>query len=261
MKNSLILRFKPGCPISNLYGWRGRIGVVVASTNGVVEMESFKMLPDGVSVHFARIPYAGTGTTEAGEKMVQNLESCSKLLAGSDETIGVNVIGLAHGSGSAAVDTSGGVSAVAGIMSKVCGGIPAFTASDAIIMGLRKLGAKTISIGLPLNQSAMIANVKGHLERNGFEVRKVGTMGLPHHQAVSAATPEDSYRLMKEIYQSDVDAIVINNSNLRTLEIIDVFEKDYGKPVLASNQALMWACLRAIGVHDSPAKLGRIFQL
>jgi len=244
-----------------LYGWRGRIGVVVASTNGVVEMESFKMLPDGVSVHFARIPYAGTGTPEAGERMVQSLESCSKLLAGSPETIGVDVIGLAHGSGSAAADTSGGVSAVAGIMSKACGGIPAFTASDAIIGALRKLGAKTISIGLPLNQSSMIASVKNHLERNGFEVRRVGTLGLADHHAVSSASPEDAFRLMKEIYQSDVDAIVINNSNLRTLEVVDVFEKDYGKPVIASNQALMWACLRAIGVQESPAKLGRIFQL
>lgn len=216
------------------------------------------MLPEGVSVHFTRAPYAGTGTPEAGRRMVENVENCAKLLAGSDETIGVNVIGLAHGSGSAAGGT-GPARDIGEVMSKAAG-VPAFTASTAVVRALKKLGAKSVSIGLPLNQPSMIKTVRDHLEQNGFQIKKVGHLGLPDHHVVSAQPPEAAFKLMKEVYSSDADAIVINNSNLRTLESIEPFEKDYGKPVVAANQALMWTCLRTIGVQDSP-RFGRVFQL
>jgi len=241
-----------------LYGWRGRIGLIVASPNAVIEMEANKMLPEGVSAHFTRVPYAGTGTPEAGRKMIENVENCAKLLAGSDETIRVDVIGLAHGSGSA-LSPGGAAVPLDEAISKAVGGTPAITASTAVLSALKKFGAKTVSIGLPLNQPSMIATVKNHLENNGITVKKVEHLGLTHHTLVSSQPPESAYRLMKQAYSNDVDAIVLNNSNLRTLEVIDLFEKDYGKPVIAANQALMWACLRAVGVHDAlPA--GKLFE-
>jgi maleate isomerase len=242
-----------------LYGWRGRIGLLVASTNGVVEMEAFKMLPEGVSVHFTRVPYAGTGTPEAGRKMVENVESCAKLLSGSEETLGMDVIGFAHGSGSAVTSPSGKAVDIAEVISKAVGGTPAFTASTTVLDALKKLGARTISIGLPLNQPSMIKSVKDHLEANGLTIKKVGHLGLPNHHVVSSQFPEAGYRLMKDVYSSDVDAVVINNANIRTLEVINSFEKDFGKPVITANQSLMWKCLRTIGVHDGP-KFGKLFD-
>ena len=90
--------------------------------------------------------------------------------------------------------------------------------------------------------------------------KNVEVFDLANHQAVSSQPPESAYKLFKQAYSRDVDAVVFNNSNLRTLEVIERFEGDFGKPVVAANQALMWMCLRTLGVQDSQ-KIGRLFQL
>jgi len=37
-----------------MYGWRGRIDVLVPPGNPTVEPEMYRMAPAGVSIHFAR---------------------------------------------------------------------------------------------------------------------------------------------------------------------------------------------------------------
>ena len=38
-----------------MFGWRGRIGLLVPSSNTTMEMEFHRHIPKGVSVHTARI--------------------------------------------------------------------------------------------------------------------------------------------------------------------------------------------------------------
>jgi len=40
----------------SMYGWRGRIGLIVPSSNTTMEMELHSALPEGVSLHTARMP-------------------------------------------------------------------------------------------------------------------------------------------------------------------------------------------------------------
>ncbi len=241
-----------------MYGWRGRVGLIVPSTNGVAEMEAFRMLPEGVSVHFTRIPYAGTGTEEAESKMLQALEDSARLLAGSSETVGANVVGLAHGSGTS-YRGAGFDRALNERMSKIAG-VPAISMSTAVVDALNKLGAKRVSVASPFYQTRMLEKFKSFLEGYGFEVKEARNLQLNRHDLVSREPPQTAYHLMKSVNKSDSDAIVLNNPNIRTLEIIEPLENDLGKPVVAGNQALMWACLRTIGVKDPQTGLGRLFR-
>lgn len=242
-----------------MYGWRGRIGLVVAATNGVVEMESFRMLPEGVSIHFARLAYAGTGTEEAEKKMLEGLETASKLLAGSPETIQVKVIGFAHGSGSA----FGGPGFDKTLNEKItkAANVPGITMTTAVVDALKKLGAKRVSAASPFHQVRMLEKFKGLLEGYGFEVKAWKNLDLNRHELVSGSQPSVAYNLMKSLDRSDVDAIVLNNPNIRTLEIIEKLEHDIGKPVVTGNQALIWALLRAIGVKEPQQGLGKLFHI
>ena len=240
-----------------MYGWRGRIGLIVASTNRVAEMEAFRMLPSGVSVHFSRIPYAGTGTEEAQAKMLEALDSSARVLAGSDETVAVDVIGLAHGSGTLST-TSGFDSMINERMAKLTG-VPCITMSSAILKALKALSVKKIGTATPLRTSSMLERMKAFMEANGFQVVPTKKLDLETHYDVSGQPPESAYRLMKSLNNKEVEAVVINNANLRTLEIIEPLEQDIGKPVVTGNTALMWACLRAIGIRDRVTGGGRLF--
>jgi len=45
------------------------------------------------------------------------------------------------------------------------------------------------------------------------------------------------------------------------LGIIEMLEKDLGKPVIASNQVSLWSSLRKLSIHEKIEGLGRLFAL
>jgi maleate isomerase len=46
---------------------------------------------------------------------------------------------------------------------------------------------------------------------------------------------------------------------VRCMEAITQFEEILGLPVVTSNQAVLWECLRMIGVRCGDPRLGRLF--
>lgn len=56
------------------------------------------------------------------------------------------------------------------------------------------------------------------------------------------------------------EAIFISCTNLATLDVIAQIERDLGKPVVTSNQACFWACLRLLGLRDSISGHGRLLE-
>ncbi|MGZ5139474.1 MAG: hypothetical protein ACXWCX_16885, partial [Burkholderiales bacterium] len=60
-----------------MYGWRGRIGLLVPSINTTMETEFWRIAPQGVSVHSARIAGGRHGTPEE----LRSMETASKKAA------------------------------------------------------------------------------------------------------------------------------------------------------------------------------------
>jgi arylmalonate decarboxylase len=63
-----------------------------------------------------------------------------------------------------------------------------------------------------------------------------------------------------ELDSSDAEAIFISCANLATLDVIEKIEAALGKPVVTSNTACFWACLRAIGINTSIDGYGRLLR-
>jgi maleate cis-trans isomerase len=49
-----------------MYGWRGKIGLLVPSTNIPAEMDAHRLVPEGVSVTTGRVRFAGEVIVETG---------------------------------------------------------------------------------------------------------------------------------------------------------------------------------------------------
>ena len=60
---------------------------------------------------------------------------------------------------------------------------------------------------------------------------------------------------------SDADALFISCTALPVLNIIDNLEKKLNKPVLSSNQTLIWDSLESIGKNDNVTGFGKLFNI
>ena len=74
--------------------------------------------------------------------------------------------------------------------------------------------------------------------------------------------PDETERFARDVANAtrDADGILISCGNLRTFEAIEPLEKDFGLPVVTSNQAGLWQALRMAGIEDKLPNLGRLLR-
>jgi maleate cis-trans isomerase len=62
------------------------------------------------------------------------------------------------------------------------------------------------------------------------------------------------------IDRPDVDALVLPGGNFPTLDFIAPWERQFGKPVITTNQAALWAILRAMKIDTPLPEWGRLLS-
>ena len=69
---------------------------------------------------------------------------------------------------------------------------------------------------------------------------------------------ERAYRLARQADVPDADAVLLSGTGLPTIGVLELLERDLGKPVVSSNQALLWRALRMAGVREPVPGFGRL---
>jgi maleate isomerase len=140
-------------------------------------------------------------------------------------------------------------------------GIKATTSLTAVVDGLKILKIQRLAIATSYlaEIDVRLAEV---LEKSGFEVAGIRGMGLKKSIDMGKVSPEETYRLAREVVRSapQADGILISCGNLRTFEAIEPLEMDTGLPVVTSNQAGLWQVLRMAGIKDPLTALGRLLR-
>ena len=118
----------------------GRIGLLAPSSNTTVEPEFYRALPEGVTLHTARLPIT-TVTPESIGKMADSLDEQSKLVATAD----VDVIIL----GATAPSFLKGVGYDREVSERITRvtGKPATTTSTALLEAMKLLNISRIALG------------------------------------------------------------------------------------------------------------------
>ncbi|AHF80601.1 maleate cis-trans isomerase family protein [Thermococcus paralvinellae] len=233
-----------------MYGWRGRIGLIVPSSNTTMEMELHSALPEGVSLHTARMPLKGI-TEEELLKMSSLAVESAKLLKDAD--IDIILYGCTSGS------FIGGANFEAELEERIERevNVSVITTSTAVIEALKILDAQQIIVVTPYTEE-INQREKEFLEANEFEVLDIRGLGLVDNLRVGKLEPYEVYRMAKAMFMDEADAIFISCTNLRTFEIIEALEEDLGVPVVTSNQASLWLALRELDVREKIPWLGRL---
>lgn len=241
-----------------MYGWRGRIGLLVPSSNTTMESEFQKMLPEGISLHTSRMMQ----TTETEEDLMQMAEY-AKRAAREVATADVNVIIYGCTSGSFLKGEKWNEE-LTKELNKIAGK-PVITTATAVKQALDTLKINKLFLITPYPEETK-QREKMWLESLGFKVVKIielirSTYSQPiENLEIGRIMPQLVYVEVKRNYPPGTNGMFISCTNLRTIEIIDILEEDFGVPVVTSNQASMWAALRRVKYKGSINGFGKLLK-
>lgn len=230
----------------------GRIGLLAPSSNTTVEPEFYRALPEGVTVHVARLPITQV-TPESIGKMADSLDVESKLLATAD----VDVIIL----GATAPSFLKGLGYDREVSERITRvtGKPATTTSTALLEAMKVLNVSRIALGSAY--SPTVNDICGRfLEANGIKVVAKDGLNVIDNLEIGRLDVQTAYDLGKKIDCPEAQAIVLACTNWKSMAIIERLEQDLGKPVLSTTQVSIWGALKKIGYAGSIPGYGRLLR-
>ena len=237
---------------------RARIGVLVPFTNTNLEPDLTLMRPDGVSLHFARLGGYDEDEIPDEDQMAglgaADLDAPLRLLLGVKPDVvlyGCTSATLAHGPGfdrdlAATIRTRSGAACV--------------TAAGALVAALRAVGARRIGFASPyvpvLNDRAI-----GFLADEGIEtIARADIEATLSNEGQGALTPDDVIALGLRADHPGADAVVLSCTDMRAVEGIARLEQTLGKPVITSNQAMLFQTLTQLKSVEAPHGFGQLFE-
>ena len=134
--------------------------------------------------------------------------------------------------------------------------MPAVTTAGALIEAIRTIGARKVAFSSPY-VAQLAAEAVNFIEQCGIEVvNQVGFEQALSSLEQNALTPEDAYRMGLKADHSQAELLVISCTDYRAVEAVPALEQALGKPVVTSNSALMYACLKRLEVSTDDIKAG-----
>jgi maleate isomerase len=231
-------------------GYRARIGVVVPSTNTIVEPELYAMSPPGVTVHTGRIHIAAPDIhDDAGQQRVFDQTNASleqaimQTVSCEPDHLIIAMAGVAFEGGLA------GTQAFAARWEPIAG-MPISIATGALERALTALGVRRVATFSP-NAPIMAVNLHRYLREAGFEpIRDTRIPGCTDTLSIANVKPEQIEQALREVDGPEVEALVQIGTNLPMVHFVEQAERRHGKPVLAINAVLFWDALRRLGIED-----------
>jgi maleate isomerase len=233
-------------------GWRLRLGILQPSVNTIAEPQIQAMLPDGVSLHATRLKLVGSSPEEMME-MTKGVEEAALLLKDVDP----HRI-LFHCTALTTYDRDMPRQLSARITNST--GIPATVTSDALIAAFAALGARKVVMVTPYPR-AINEHEVAFLNSYGIEVLREHGLELSGGKEFGKVEPAAWYNLVMEHRHDDADAYFISCAQVRAAEVIETLERDLQRPVVTSNQAAAWHCLRESGIRDEVAGFGTLMHM
>lgn len=224
------------------YGERLRIGLILPNRNIVAEPDFRAVLPEGVSFHTTRLHLRGTTPTDIIE-MTNGVGKAAHLLS-------FNSLGLiAFHCTAVSTFNSGMGDRLTDEIASITG-IPAVATSQALVASLLALNARRIVMVTPYSQDVNDAEIRFFSD---FGIEVITNVGMSLGPGVSTASiePEKWMEITMQLKTPEADAYFLSCTNIRVLSVIDQLEKQLSAPVITSNQAMLWHCLRKAGILDS----------
>lgn len=231
---------------------KARIGFICVANAGLTEGDMFAMRPDNVALSFTRVKMQSQCTVANLGAMGNELDDAIDTLMPDRTDLDVICYNCTAGSfiiGEDAIREK--------IVSKHSSAI-ATTLLSGVTAALKALNVQSIAIATAYTDDINMLE-KAYFENLGYKVVKIQGLGLTHDAEMNRISPEALAAFVETTDHADAECVFISCGALHSTLIIEHLEKRLGKPVIGSNQASMWHCLRLAKINEKMTGFGQIF--
>ena len=229
-----------------------RIGLIALASDFMIEKDFINVIKDkDIDFFVNRIECYNPLTSENLIKMSEKVTEVTKDIL-PDEKIDCVVYGCTSGTIAAGYSSIEKKVKLAKPEAKV------ITPSTAAIKALKKLNIRKLSIFTPYSKR-LNDEVVDYFKKEKFEVISNSYFDIESDTDIGKVDQNYLYDVLSKIDLKDSDALFVSCTALPVLPIIDKLEKKLNKPVLSSNQALIWDTLESIGKNISISGFGKLF--
>ncbi len=233
-------------------GENGRIGLVALATDVNSETDLRRMAPGGVEIFTNRVQNRNPTTVENLRAMAPDITRAAGGLLPGDA---IDVLIYACTSGTAVI----GESEVFKRLQAGRDGVPCTTPVTAAMAALASFSARRISILTPYIEPVN-RELADFFRGRGIEVLNIHGFGIENDNHMTGVTHASIFNAARTACHADADLLFISCTALRAAEVIARIETEINKPVISSNQAIMWHALKLLQRPFKVSGFGRLFE-
>jgi maleate isomerase len=129
-----------------------------------------------------------------------------------------------------------------------------------VLAALRALELRRIALFSPYVEATHTHEI-AFLNQAGIEVVGGRCLGLAGGDQYILVTPEEWLHMAEADTSPLAEGAFLSCTNIHASEIVEPLERALGRPVVTSNQAVLWWAMRTCGLADNVAELGGLFRV
>ena len=137
-------------------------------------------------------------------------------------------------------------------------GVPAVTSAQAIGQAVRALGASRIALVSPYSQEVIERAGRYYATKFGLQVLALHSFGATDAYMIGKLGPDNARDAFRRIDRAEIEVFVVPGGNFPTMAHVPEWERAFGKPVITTNQAALWAMFRVMRIEAPLPGLGRL---
>jgi maleate isomerase len=229
-----------------------RVGLIIPSSNRMVEQEMIAAFPAGVQPHVTRLRMTGPNRGPLATVLPRVEEATRALTDARCEVVAF------HCTANSMDEGREGEERILAAMMRA-GAPRATTTATAVRRAFDALGARRIVLLTPYDQRTTDHEAE-FLHEAGYQVLHGVGFALNGSDAYCATPPSFWRDRALEAARPDADVYFVSCANISVFSVIADLERQLDRPVVTSNQAVVWDCVSQLGWPDRGACPGRLFE-
>ena len=212
---------------------RRKLGLIALQADESIEDDMRRLLPRGVSLLVSRVPSGVDVTPDSLRAMAEHLTAAATLFP---RGLRFDAVGYGCTSGTSQI----GAARIAALVGEGTDTHFVTQPVSALVAVCRSTGVKRLAVLSPYVASVS-EGLREALFAQGIDTPVLGSFAEPNEAlVVSIDGPSIMAAATALVKDSQVDALFLSCTNLRTLDVIAPLERAIDMPVLSSNLVLAW---------------------